>query len=47
MDANTKKKAKQIGFIMMVSFLGLAVLNTVAKRVPLVAKAQGLIANGL
>lgn len=47
MNANTKKKVKQVGFIALVSLLSITAVNSLAKRSKAAAKVQSTVANGL
>lgn len=47
MSKSTKQRAKQIGFIALVSVLTVTVINTVAKRNKTVAKVRDTLATGV
>jgi len=47
MKPDTKKKAKQIGFIAMISLLTVTLVNTAAKRNKAAAAVRDKMANGL
>jgi hypothetical protein len=47
MKPETKKKAKQVGFIAMIALASVTMVNTLAKRNATAAKLRDKMANGL